>query len=178
MNSTLHLMTSSRSRYTPPMRIVLGLGGNLGDPPKAFDAALAALTGDCRVLARSALYRSDPVGPPQPQYWNASVLVDSSLSLLDLLARCQSLEAAAGRRREEGRWGPRPLDLDLLVADGAVHRGPRLMLPHVRFGERAFAAVPAAEVAPEWVHPLLGVRLAVLARRLGGAGLERVADGW
>lgn len=161
------------------MRIILGLGGNLGEPPRAFAAVLASLgADDARVLTRSALYRSEPVGPPQPRYWNAAVLLESEMPLLVLLGRCQALESAAGRRRDGVRWGPRTLDIDLLVAEEIVHRGPRLTLPHPELTTRAFAAVPAAEVAPEWAHPVVGASLRALAARLSRAGLERLPDSW
>ncbi len=166
------------SGYTAGVRVIIGLGGNLGDPPRSFAAALTALALEYRVLSRSSLYRSDPVGPPQPRYWNAAAVIESGGPLLALLARCKTLEDVAGRRRGGVRWSPRPLDLDLLMADGAVHRGPRLHVPHPRLRERAFAAVPGAEVAPEWVHPHVGVSLAELARSLPSAGLERLAERW
>ncbi len=156
------------------MRLILGLGGNLGDVPGAFARALEGLPDVARVLRLSALYRSDSVGPPQPRYWNMAALLECAVPLAVLLGRCQVLEREAGRDRSgEVRWGPRPLDLDLLVAEGTVHRGPRLVLPHPRLLERPFALVPAAEVAPEVRHPLSGRTLAELAAG-SYPGLERV----
>ena len=158
------------------MRVVVGLGGNLGAPRDAFEQALQGLAAVGRVQARSGLYRSRAVGPPQPDYLNAAALLDTSCDLRSLLALCHELEAAAGRdRKREPRWGPRPLDLDLLIADGVVCRGPRLTLPHPRLLERAFALVPAAEVAGAWVHPALGQPLVGLAARCPGrADLQRL----
>ena len=146
------------------MQLLLGLGGNLGDPRAAFRAALGALADRHPLLAVSRLYRSRPVGPPQPWYWNLAALLEPGGPLLDLLGQCQALEVAAGRdRSREARWGPRPLDLDLLAADGIVHRGPRLELPHPRFGVRAFVLVPAAELTPEWRLAGAGRTVAELA---------------
>lgn len=158
------------------MRVLIGLGGNLGDVRRTFDCAAAALAGVAAVLARSPLYRTAAVGPPQPDYLNAVLMLDASLPPLELLERCQALERNAGRDRgREPRWGPRPLDLDVLVADGLVHRSPALELPHPRLAERAFALVPAAEIAPEWLHPLAGATLAELAgRAAAAAAVERV----
>ncbi len=151
------------------MRLLLGLGGNLGQPRLAFAAALAALARRHRLVAVSALYRSPPLGPPQPPYLNLVALVEPSRGLLELLDDCQELERAAGRRRvAEVRWGPRPLDLDLLLAEGVVHRGPRLELPHPGLDRRGFALVPAAELAPAWVHPTRGAPLAELAAAVAG----------
>jgi 2-amino-4-hydroxy-6-hydroxymethyldihydropteridine diphosphokinase len=96
-----------------------------------------------------------------------------------LLGACLDLERQAGRVRVAGdRWGPRPLDLDLLIADGLVCRGPRLELPHPRLLERAFALVPAAEVAGGWRHPLDGRSLAELAAACDRTGMEAVAVRW
>ncbi len=149
------------------MRVVVGLGGNLGAPRDAFEQALQRLAAAGHVQARSRLYRSRAVGPPQPDYLNAAALLDTFCDLRSLLALCHELETAAGRdRKREPRWGPRPLDLDLLIADGVVCCGPRLTLPHPRLLERAFALVPAAAVAPGWVHTGARTTLAVLAARV------------
>lgn len=159
-------------------RVILGLGGNLGDPPRAFEAALEALAERHQVTALSGLYRSDPVGPPQPRYWNMAALLEASSSPLELLELCQEIEAAAGRdRSREVTWGPRPLDLDLLLAEGIVYQSPRLVLPHPHLLERAFALVPAAEVAPDWVVPGTDRSLRQLAEGMAGE-LEPIERPW
>ncbi|NOZ93324.1 MAG: 2-amino-4-hydroxy-6-hydroxymethyldihydropteridine diphosphokinase [Acidobacteria bacterium] len=160
------------------MKLLIGLGGNVGAVPAAFSDALGAMGTAVVVEAVSPLYRSRPLGPPQPEYWNMAALVAVEMPLLWVLERCQQLELRAGRHRQgEERWGPRPLDLDLLLAPGLVHRGPRLTLPHPRFHRRAFAVVPAADLAPEWVHPYLGRNLRELAGELRSAdpGAVRLA---
>ena len=148
------------------MRVLIGLGGNIGNPPDAFVRALQGLElAGVTVESVSPLYRSRPAGPVQPDYWNQAAIVVASGGLLALLDFCQRLEAAAGRdRAHELHWGPRPLDLDLLLAEAAVHRGPRLTLPHPLLHQRAFALVPAAAIAPYWVHPIAGATVAQLAR--------------
>jgi len=147
-------------------RVILGLGGNIGDTQKLFADCLATLAVDGRVVAVSRLWRTRPVGPPQADYVNAAVVIEWPAGPHDLHARCQELERAAGRdRSQEERWGPRVMDLDLLLARSLVCRGPSLELPHLRLHERAFALGPAAEVAPDWVHPLLGRTIADLARQ-------------
>ena len=146
------------------LSIVLGLGANQGDPAAGFAGALAALAAEAEVAGRSRLWLTRAVGPAQPDYTNAAVLVHWSGDPERLLARCLELEARAGRvRHDDERWGPRPLDIDLLIARDLVWRSPRLELPHPRFADRVFALVPAAEVAPDWVHPLSGRTLADLA---------------
>ncbi len=122
--------------------------------------------GGLAVLGRSSLYRSVAVGPEQPPYLNAAIMVAIKSSARNFLSLCHRIEAAAGRdRKKESCWGPRTLDLDLLISDTVVCRGPILDIPHPRFAERAFALIPAAEIAPEWVHPLEGRTLADLAKR-------------
>jgi len=146
------------------MQLLIGFGGNLADPPQAFRAALETLAEVHDVLRVSWLYRSAPQGPPQPRYWNMAALIEACSPLLELLESCQHLEDRAGRdRRLEQRWGPRPLDIDLLMAPDVVHHGGRLELPHPRLHARAFALVPAAELAPDMRHPFLGTSLADLA---------------
>jgi 2-amino-4-hydroxy-6-hydroxymethyldihydropteridine diphosphokinase len=146
------------------MRLILGFGGNLGDPAAAFARALDALGDDGWVLFTSRLWQTRAVGPEQPDYLNAAAVISWPGDPKALLTRCRELETAAGRdRNTEQKWGPRVLDLDLLLAEEVVCAGPKLHLPHPRFHERRFALEPAAEVAPGWVHPLLGRTVAELA---------------
>jgi 2-amino-4-hydroxy-6-hydroxymethyldihydropteridine diphosphokinase len=131
---------------------VIGLGGNLGDPPRAFLSAAAMLeaTEGVRVLARSRLYESAPVGPPQPNYSNAALRLEIEVGARALLERCLEIERAHGRdRAREQRWGPRTLDLDVLYVEGEEIDEDDLVVPHPRLEERAFAIVPLLDVAPE-----------------------------
>jgi 2-amino-4-hydroxy-6-hydroxymethyldihydropteridine diphosphokinase len=146
------------------MFVLLGLGGNQGNVLDSFEYAVAGLTRSDRVVARSALYRTTPVGPEQADFLNAALLIECRSDLGQLLDRCRTLETAVGRdRAAEERWGARPLDLDLLLAADIVHRGPRLVVPHPRLHERAFALVPAAELVPDWLYPGLGRTVSELA---------------
>ncbi len=148
------------------MEILIGLGGNLGKPGVAFAQALEALAQKGRVKAVSRLWRTRPVGPSQPDFLNAAAVIDWPAGPRSLLDRCRELEAASGRdRAREQQWGPRTLDLDLLIAASTVRRGPDLELPHPRLHERRFALEPAAEVAPNWVHPLFGLTVEELAEQ-------------
>jgi 2-amino-4-hydroxy-6-hydroxymethyldihydropteridine diphosphokinase len=159
------------------VQILIGLGGNLGDPAATFAAAAGALARESRLAGRSQLWRSAPVGPPQPDFLNAALLVEIDSDPFRLLACAQRIELAAGRdRARETRFGPRPLDIDLLLAPGLVIESPSLVLPHPRLDERRFALLPAAELAPAWVHPRLHRTLADLAARLdpGSQQCERI----
>lgn len=150
------------------MRWFLGLGANLGDREASLRFAVDALTrgGDVRVLRSSAVYETDPVGGPaaQPPYLNAVIEVETSLGPHDLLDRCLAIEAERGRARAE-RWGPRVLDIDLLL--GTDEAGTpyaiddeRLTVPHPRMPSRAFVLVPLADLTGEHANPDPGVRRA------------------
>jgi 2-amino-4-hydroxy-6-hydroxymethyldihydropteridine diphosphokinase len=133
-------------------------GANLGDPPRQIERALTALAEipGIQLLARSALYRSPPLGPtPQPVFCNAVCALASTLTPEALLQRLLALEREAGRERRE-RWGPRLLDLDLLHVEGVSLQQPGLTLPHPELARRGFVLVPLAEIAPELVIPGLG----------------------
>jgi 2-amino-4-hydroxy-6-hydroxymethyldihydropteridine diphosphokinase len=148
------------------MRMLIGFGGNLGDPAKAFSRALEQIAEAGEIIAVSRLWRTLPVGPSQPDFLNAAAVIEWPGGPRSLLERCRELEVDAGRDRvQERRWGPRILDLDLLLAASAVCRGPALELPHQRFHERRFVLEPSAEVAASWTHPLLGLTIEELAAR-------------
>lgn len=138
---------------------LVGLGSNLGDRRATLDRALALLPGrgPIRVLAASGYRETPAVGGPagQPAYLNAAALLQTSLEPRDLLRQLQAVERALGRVRGE-RWGPRTADLDLLLYDQARLETPELTLPHPRMSFRRFVLEPAAEVAPDLVHPTTG----------------------
>lgn len=154
---------------------VLALGANLGDPAAALQEAVDALASGGKVLAVSGVYQTAPVGgPPQPDYLNAVVLVETELSATELLALAHSVEAAAGRERLE-RWGPRTLDVDVIVYDDLVSADPSLTLPHPRAHERGFVLAPWAEVAPDAVLPGRG-RIVDLLGTVDTSGVRRLDD--
>jgi 2-amino-4-hydroxy-6-hydroxymethyldihydropteridine diphosphokinase len=155
-------------------RAYVALGSNLGDREASLRRALAGLgeTPGVVLVATSKLYETEPVGPPQGPYLNAAAALDTTLDAATLLARLQELERAAGRRREAVRNAPRTLDLDLLLFGDVCADAPELTLPHPRLHERAFVLAPLAEIAPDAVHPRLGLRIAELAERVGGAGVR------
>lgn len=127
----------------------LGLGSNLGDRAGMLSAALGLLAGpDLRVIRKSRLYESPPWGKTdQPPFLNQVAEVETTLSPEMLLARCREVEDALGRVRRE-RWGPRTIDIDILLYGDLVIETSDLVVPHAELRRRAFVLVPLAEVVP------------------------------
>lgn len=157
------------------MLVYLGLGSNLGNRLGNLQAGLRRLRPAVRLEAVSSLYQSEPVGPPgQPPYWNAAARVETSLAPRDLLRLIKRVEWEMGRRPGVV-WGPRPLDIDILLADGLVLDGPELTVPHPRLAERGFVLVPLAEIAATVEHPTLHRPMIALRDAVGDTGLAPVA---
>jgi len=157
----------------PPDLIGLGLGANLGDARRQLLDAIAALSRALGALSVAPLYRTAPLSPLlQPDFLNTVVLVRAPIEPHALLALAKELEARAGRV-DGPRWGPRPLDVDVLFAGERRERGPDLELPHPRLRERAFVLAPLADVAPELPLPPDGRTPLDLLRALGDA--QRIA---
>lgn len=156
----------------PPTDVLLALGANLGDPRRQLARAVRALRGFVAGLRESSVYRTEPVGyADQPDFYNQVVRGTTTLTAEEVLDRILAVERELGRERTF-RNAPRVIDIDLLAYGGAVLRTPRLTLPHPGIATRGFVLHPLAEVAPEWVHPVLGRT----ARELlaAAAPLERV----
>lgn len=136
----------------PATEVLLGLGGNLGDPLATIETALVELEAEgVPIQARSAPYRTAPWGvTDQPDFINLCALGRTELTPEALLAAVQRVEARLGRERRE-RWGPRVIDIDILVYGDTTLELPGLTIPHPRLTERAFVLVPLAEIAPERV---------------------------
>jgi 2-amino-4-hydroxy-6-hydroxymethyldihydropteridine diphosphokinase len=158
-------------------RVFLSLGGNLGDPRKSMASALRLLAGDdgADVVAVSSLYRTPPWGKlDQPDFLNAAAELSTSLSPHELLELCLGTEKKLKRVREE-RWGPRLIDIDILVFGDRVIQETGLEVPHPRMLERAFVLAPLAEIAPN-----LSVDGKSVSERLATvdtAGIERLPSG-
>lgn len=158
-------------------RVYLGLGSNLAEPRQQLEAALQALAevADSRLVAVSSFYASDPLGPPdQPRYVNAVAALDTRLAPLALLDATQAIELQQGRVRKDERWGPRTLDIDILLFGARLIDEPRLQVPHYHLQARAFVLYPLADLAPELQLPD-GRRLPDLLAACPFAGLERLA---
>jgi 2-amino-4-hydroxy-6-hydroxymethyldihydropteridine diphosphokinase len=147
--------------------VYLGLGTNLGDRAANLRAALAALPPDFDVQAVSRCYETEPAYVlDQPRFLNLAARAATGLEPLAALRRLKALEAELGRARGR-RFGPRLIDLDLLVYDNVMLDTPELTLPHPRLHERAFVLVPLADLDPALAPPGLGATVARLRDRLG-----------
>ena len=161
----------------PSNTVYLSLGGNLGDPAASMAAALRILDADAdaRVTAVSSLYRTPPWGKlDQPDFLNAAAAIETTLSPRALLDLCLDVEKRLKRVREE-RWGPRLIDIDILVFGDRVIHETGLEVPHPRMLERAFVLAPLAEIAPG-----LSVGGRSVSERLGAvdiSGIERLPSG-
>jgi 2-amino-4-hydroxy-6-hydroxymethyldihydropteridine diphosphokinase len=157
--------------------VALALGGNLGAVESTLRRALAALEAALGPLEVASLYRTAPLSPvPQPSFLNTAALARTDMEPEAILALAKALELAAGRRRGE-RFGPRPLDVDLLLWGDRVSAAPELTLPHPGLAHRRFVLAPLAEIAPDLPVPPEGEPVAALLDRVGQQGAV-VRVGW
>jgi 2-amino-4-hydroxy-6-hydroxymethyldihydropteridine diphosphokinase len=158
---------------------VLGLGGNIGDSRKLIAAAIDRLAAnpEIEVAAVSALYLTPPWGKiDQPAFLNAAVRVDTTLAPRRLLEAVLGVERELGRERIE-RWGPRRIDIDILLFGDVAIDEPGLHIPHPRLTERAFALVPLIDVMPDAV--IEGRKASAWLPLTDSSGMQRLADpGW
>lgn len=162
------------------VQVYVGIGSNLDDPHAQVRRAIAALSelAEADSFVVSSLYRSAPLissdaPADQPDYINAVAGLRTRLAPLDLLARLQAVEQAQGRVRDGVRWGPRTLDLDILLYGDEIIAQETLRVPHPGLGERAFVLYPLLEIAPGLCLPD-GRRLEALVAACAAAGLEKL----
>jgi 2-amino-4-hydroxy-6-hydroxymethyldihydropteridine diphosphokinase len=150
------------------MRAFVGLGSNLGEREALIGQALDELAAlpDTTLIRVSSLYDTEPVGViEQPRFLNAVAMLDTELTARQLLWNLQRIEARLGRTRSQ-RWGPRTMDLDLLLYGDLVIEEDDLRLPHPELARRAFVLVPLVELDPQITHPVSGLSVVQMLARL------------
>ena len=140
-------------------RVFIGVGSNEGDRLEHISKALQALGAvqGIRLTQMATVIETEPVGgPPQGPYLNTVVEIETALDPHALLTQLQTIERQRGRKPSTERWGPRPIDLDILLYDDRIVNDPALSIPHPRLHHRRFVLEPLAQLAPSTVHPILG----------------------
>jgi len=158
---------------------LIALGGNLGDVEACLFAACNELDAlpKSRVCKKSLLYRSKPIGPSgQPDYLNAALLMETSLTPQNLLACMHAIENRHGRVRSLA-WGARTLDLDLIAYDNLTLSSPELTLPHAHMHERIFVLQPLCDIRPGWQHPHMKMTAAAMLARLIPEKVRQLSTG-
>ncbi len=157
----------------PLVDSAIALGSNLGNSQAILQAAIHTLDQHPHITVKacSSLYTTAPIGPPQPDFLNACALLRTGLAPEELLRTLLAIETRFGRIRQE-RWGPRLLDLDLLLFGPLVLCTPTLQIPHPRMHERAFVLIPLAEIAGHWQDPISGKSIMQLAESVSPTGVE------
>ncbi|MEM8502839.1 MAG: 2-amino-4-hydroxy-6-hydroxymethyldihydropteridine diphosphokinase [Cyanobacteria bacterium P01_D01_bin.1] len=172
------------SDRTPKIPAAIALGSNLGDSQQTLLSAIEVIDNAMHmsVTRRSHFYKTAAVGPPQPDYINACITIETDLSPRQLLCELLAIEKQFGRVRKE-RWGPRSLDLDLLLYDGHITDTPGLTVPHPRLHERPFVLIPLTDIAPNWQHPIFHItveqcltKLSTQSAAQGTYGVERIVN--
>ena len=156
--------------------VYIGIGANLDNPKRQVELAIDSIAQlrDSKLDQYSSLYISPPMGPQdQEHYINAVVKITTILSPVELLDELQLLEKKQGRVRGKVQWGPRTIDLDILLHDQLEIEEPRLKIPHYGMKERAFVLIPLAEIIPELTLPDKSI-LADLIKQLGNQGLKKL----
>jgi len=155
------------------VNVVIGLGANLGDRLGSLRSACDEIAKLGTIRARSRVFETEPVGPPQPLFLNAAVALETPLSPSDLMRALLDIERAMGRVRAE-KDGPRTIDLDLLWVEGVTLQTEHVTVPHPRLKDRAFALAPLLDVAPAAREP--ATRMAYAEIRFDASGIRATSD--
>ena len=150
--------------------VYLGLGSNLGKRIKTLEEAVKSLKAceNISVSKRSSYYETEPEGgPPQPRFINGVVEIETPLSPKELLSKIQEIEINLGRKREE-KWGPRTIDIDILLYDNCILQEEDLKIPHPMMHRRRFVLAPLSDIAPKAMHPVLNKTASEILKSLEG----------
>ena len=142
-------------------QVYIGIGSNVGNKRENFFEAISRLAKlpDTRVLKESSLYESEPLGDAKEWYVNGAVEIETKFKPDMLLKKFKNIERAMGRKKIKKRWGARIIDLDILLFDSAIVKKKNLRIPHPEMSSRKFVLIPLSEIAPQVIHPELGVTI-------------------
>ena len=149
-------------------QVYIGIGSNVGNKRDNFFEAVTRLAKlpDTKVIKESSLYESEPLGDAKEWYINGAVEIETKFNPEMLLEKFKNIERAMGRKKVKKRWGARIIDLDILLYDSAVVKKKNLRIPHPEMTSRKFVLIPLSEIAPQVVHPELGVTISELLFKL------------
>jgi 2-amino-4-hydroxy-6-hydroxymethyldihydropteridine diphosphokinase len=145
-------------------RVYIGIGSNVGQKKDNFLEAVDRLAKlpDTKILKESSLYESEPLGDSRDWYVNGAIEIGTKFKPEMLLNKFKNIERAMGRKKVKKRWGARIIDLDILLYDGLVMKKKNLHIPHPEMPNRKFVLIPLSEIAPQVIHPELGVTISEL----------------
>ncbi|MGK7901675.1 MAG: 2-amino-4-hydroxy-6-hydroxymethyldihydropteridine diphosphokinase [Hormoscilla sp.] len=166
------MVLTDKAATTKLTQSAIALGSNMGDSRATLEGALEKIdkTPGITVKTYSSWYNTAPIGPSQPDYLNGCAILEVELNPQELLKTLLAIEDQFGRVRQE-RWGPRTLDLDVLLFEDLILETPELQIPHPRMTQRAFVLVPLAEIAPDWIEPVSGDAIAQLVEKVDSSGV-------
>lgn len=147
-----------------PRQVYIGIGSNLGKKKENYIEALdrIAKIPDCRIIRESSLYESEPWGDTKEWYCNGAIEIEIELKPNLLLKKFKNIERAMGRKKVRKRWGARVIDIDILLFDKLVLEEKSLKIPHPEMHNRNFVLIPLSEIAPQIIHPVLGMTISEL----------------
>jgi len=147
-----------------PHQVYIGIGSNLGNKKENYLEALARIAKlpKTRITRESSLYESEPLGDSKEWYVNGVIQIETELGPEMLLKKCKNIERAMGRKKVRKRWGARIIDLDILLYDTRRVEKRNLKIPHPEMHSRKFVIIPLSEIAPQMVHPVLGMTVSEL----------------
>jgi 2-amino-4-hydroxy-6-hydroxymethyldihydropteridine diphosphokinase len=142
-------------------QVYVGIGSNVGNKKENFLEALTRLAKlpDTRILKESSLYESEPLGDSKDWYVNGAIEIETRFKPEMLLKKFKNIERAMGRKKVKKRWGARIIDLDILLYDAQIVKKKNLRIPHPEMPTRKFVLIPLSEIAPQVIHPELGVTI-------------------
>ena len=145
-------------------QVYIGIGSNVGNKKENFLEALSRVAKllDTRIVRESSLYESEPIGDAKEWYVNGAIEIETKLKPDVLLQKFKNIERAMGRKKVKKRWGARIIHLDILLYDAAIVKKKNLRIPHPEMSSRKFVLLPLGEIAPQVIHPELGVTISEL----------------